>query len=151
MLMMLGDEAVPDSFGARSVRGAAALGGGRVLLRRSFTSVTMYKDPGARYMALEPQTDKRRSARRQVRLAVILLVDSEGKSIESEASTVDLSEYGVRVEAGIQLTQGQIVEVITNEGPEFAVRGRVIWTGAVGSEQEGQAGLEFLRPLPKLS
>ncbi len=102
-------------------------------------------------MAVEPQTDKRRCARKRVRLAVILLAESEGKSVEGEASTVDLSEYGARVETDIRLTQGQIVEVITNEGPEFAVRGRVIWTGSVGSEQEGQVGLEFLTPLPKVS
>ena len=75
-------------------------------------------------------------------------MESEGKKVESEACTLDLSQHGLRLQASIPLSQGQIVDVTTNEGPEYAVRGRVIWTGAVGSEQEGQIGFEFLSPLP---
>ncbi len=99
-------------------------------------------------MPAEPHTTTRRSERKPVRIAVILLVEGEGKRVESEACTVDLSQHGLRLEANIPLAQGQIVEVTTSEGPEYAVRGRVIWTGALGSEREGQIGFEFLSPLP---
>jgi hypothetical protein len=99
-------------------------------------------------MPTESRTTTRRSERKPVRIAVILLVESEGKRIESEASTLDLSQHGLRLQASVPLAQGQIVDVTTSEGPEYAVRGRVIWTGAVGSEHEGEVGFEFLSPLP---
>ena len=99
-------------------------------------------------MPTESHTTVRRSERKPVRIAVLLLVESEGKKVEGEAYTLDLSQHGLRLQVNIPLIQGQIVDVTPSEGPEFAVRGRVIWTGAVGSPQEGEVGFEFLSPLP---
>lgn len=99
-------------------------------------------------MPSETHTTTRRSERKPVRIAVILLVESDGKKVEGEGSTLDLSQHGLRLQASIALAQGQIVDVTTAEGPEYSVRGRVIWTGAVGTQREGEVGFEFLSPLP---
>lgn len=98
-------------------------------------------------MRTESDVEIRRSERKAVRVAVILLSECDGKKVESEARALDLSQHGVRLQADIPLTQGQVVDVTTNEGPDYAVRGRVIWTGAIGSEREGEVGFEFLSPL----
>jgi hypothetical protein len=78
-------------------------------------------------------------------MAVIMFVETEQKRDECEAVTLDVSELGARIEAGIPLTPGQVVEVIPGEGAD-PVPGRVVWVGKPASEVEGQAGLEFLDP-----
>ncbi len=102
----------------------------------------------AAHMATQPRIEMRRSERKAVRIAVIILSDSNGGKTQLEACTLDLSQHGLRLQAAVQLSQGQIVDVTTSDAPEYAVRGRVIWTGTVGSEREGEAGFEFLSPLP---
>lgn len=90
----------------------------------------------------------RRSERRPVRIAVLLLLESGGEQVEQEASTVDLSQHGLRVQAKLVLTPGQLVQIIPNEGPEYALLSRVVWVGPTSSDRGGEAGLEFLNPLP---
>ncbi len=90
----------------------------------------------------------RRSERKPVRIAVLLLVDSESEQVEQEASTLDLSQHGLRVQSKVMLCPGQLVQIIPNEGPEYAVLSRVVWVGPASSDQGGEAGLEFLNPLP---
>jgi hypothetical protein len=90
----------------------------------------------------------RRSERKPAKIAVILLVESEVGQVEHEAYTSDLSQYGVRLQSGIPLSPGQLVGVIPTNGPGFGLRGRVIWTGRAESDLAGEAGLEFLQPLP---
>ncbi len=99
-------------------------------------------------MPAETQQVERRSLRRPLRLAVILISDPEGQEAKGEAYTADFSQHGLRVQTNLSLNPGQVVEVITNDGPEFAVRGRVVWIGEPASERAGEAGLEFLLPLP---
>lgn len=82
-------------------------------------------------------------------MAIVLIVEAEGEKLENDASTVDLSQHGVRIKSSTgALTPGQIVEVIPTEGLTCAVRSRVVWVGPAGSDQKDQAGLEFLSPLP---
>jgi PilZ domain-containing protein len=91
--------------------------------------------------------DLRRSGRRHVRKAVILLIEAEGDKRAHGAQTVDLSECGLRVRADISLNPGQVLELVPPEGSDYAVRCLVVWTGEVGSDKEGEAGLDFLGPL----
>jgi hypothetical protein len=78
-------------------------------------------------------------------MAVILFVETEQTREQCEALTLDVSALGARIEAGISLTPGQVVEVVPGDGAE-PVAGRVVWVGKPASEVEGQAGLEFLAP-----
>ncbi len=61
---------------------------------------------------------------------------------------MDLSQHGIKVQAKLSLIPGQIVQVIPSEGPEYAVLSRVVWVGPAVSDKDGEAGLEFLNPLP---
>lgn len=96
-------------------------------------------------MALLPPLVPRRCDRKTTKMAVIMFVETEQKREECEAVALDVSALGARVEAGISLTPGQVVEVIPGDGAD-PVAGRVVWVGKPASEVEGQAGLEFLDP-----
>ena len=89
--------------------------------------------------------DGRKSRRILVRLPVNLIVDTPGGRETHPASALDLSDLGLRVSSTAALTSEQIVGVILNKNPE---RCRVAWTGPPGTPKSGQAGLQFLDPLP---
>ncbi|MBZ5515616.1 MAG: PilZ domain-containing protein [Acidobacteriia bacterium] len=80
-------------------------------------------------------------------MPVSLCVDSKGQGNEHSVSTVDLSNNGVRVCAKAGLLPGQAVAIVTNSGQECSLPGRVVWIGPVGTRLEGQAGIEFLKPV----
>ena len=71
-------------------------------------------------------------------------VPAAGSLIEN-ASTIDLSESGVRVRLSGQIEPGQVVELFLSKHPE---RCRVVWTSSAGANKELIAGLEFISPLP---
>ena len=96
-------------------------------------------------MALMPPLVPRRCDRKTTKMAVIMFVETEQKQEECEAVALDVSTLGARIEAGISLTPGQVVEVVPGDGAD-PVAGRVVWVGKPASEVEGQAGLEFLDP-----
>ena len=96
-------------------------------------------------MAPLPQLVPRRCERRIAKMALIMFVETEQKREECEAVTLDISALGARIQAGISLTPGQMVEVVPGDGAD-PVAGRVVWVGKPASEMEGQAGLEFLAP-----
>ncbi len=90
----------------------------------------------------------RRSERKLVRLAVILLI--EGEEIDPHALTVDLSQHGVRLQAKAPVTPGQFAEVIFEGDPNHAVHSRVVWAGRVNTDREAETGLEFINPIPAM-
>ncbi|MGH9649267.1 MAG: PilZ domain-containing protein [Terriglobales bacterium] len=89
--------------------------------------------------------DARQSRRILVRLPVSLIVDTTSGWESHPGSALDLSDRGLRVSTAAALASEQIVGVILNKTPE---RCRVAWTGLPGTPKSGQAGLQFLNPLP---
>ena len=96
-------------------------------------------------VATFPHPVRRRSERRIAKIAIVVFVEKENEREGCDAFTVDVSDLGARIQAGISLTPGQMVEVVPVNGSE-PVPARVVWVGATASELEGQAGLEFLSP-----
>ena len=96
-------------------------------------------------VATFPQPVRRRSERRIAKIAIVVFVDKENEREGCDAFTVDVSTLGARIQSGISLTPGQMVEVVPVNGSE-SVAARVVWVGKPTSELEGQAGLEFLDP-----
>jgi len=92
-----------------------------------------------------PNPVQRRSERRIAKIAIVVYVEKENDREGCDGVTVDVSELGARIKAGVSLTPGQIVEVVPVNGSD-PVPARVVWVGATASEMEGQAGLEFLNP-----
>jgi hypothetical protein len=66
--------------------------------------------------------------------------------VTHNATTIDISESGVRLRFQGRIAPGQIVEVFFAKRPE---RCRVVWTSVEYPSQELIAGLEFLCPLPE--
>jgi len=95
-------------------------------------------------------TTQRRSERHPLRLALVLLADSEQGEIREEGFTVEVSQHGCRVEGAASLSQGQLVRLLPWESPEGAIAGRVVWVGEPASNLAGEVGIEFLQPLPSM-
>lgn len=86
----------------------------------------------------------RRSPRVPARRAVLLLVEAE----QCGARTLDVSQHGVRLESQTLLKPGQVLELLPTETSGGPIRCVVVWAGDVGSDREGEAGLNFLTPQP---
>ena len=79
---------------------------------------------------------------------VTLVIESEGKKVGHPAYMMDVSEQGLRLKTRVPLAPEQTIEIEPNEGPGYAVWGRVIWVGVPQASQEVEAGLEFLQHFP---
>jgi PilZ domain len=90
----------------------------------------------------------RRSERKPVRKAVVLVIESEDSAARFDATTLDMSRHGARVQAETPLTPGQTLSLIQEEDPTHALRCTVVWAGEVGSDRLDHAGLEFLEHPP---
>jgi len=93
----------------------------------------------------------RRSERHPVKMAVILVI--EGEEVDQSSLALDLSPYGLRLQTAASLAPGQQVGLLPlpDDSSEGAIGARVVWVGKVETDQAGQAGLEFLRPLASTS
>lgn len=95
-----------------------------------------------------PDSPDRRSSRKPVALALLIVVDAEGaESDEATARAHDLSLQGMGITCDASLKTGQLVDIRANEGLGGPVRARVVWVGAPESDKQYRAGLEFLSPL----
>ncbi|MFB3922274.1 MAG: PilZ domain-containing protein [Terriglobia bacterium] len=95
-----------------------------------------------------PESKDRRSTRKPVALALLIVVEPESEeSAEAAALAKDLSEHGLQISTRTDLKTGQLVDIRANEGLGGPVRARVVWVGAPESDKQYRAGLEFLSPL----
>jgi len=87
----------------------------------------------------------RRSERKPIQKAVVLLVESEDRQFEQEVTTVDMSDHGMRVQGKFGLTPGQVLHLMQSEDPADVLRCVVVWASDIASDGKGEAGLEFLQ------
>jgi hypothetical protein len=88
---------------------------------------------------------QRRSKRKSVQIIVTLVI--EGDAAEHLANAVDLSQHGLRLQTDVPLVPGQRVGLLLSDNPSYVLGARVAWLGKADSEQAGEAGVEFLKPL----
>ena len=82
--------------------------------------------------------------RKNIELPVALRVGSRG-GLVAQASTVDLSQRGLRLRANFPLRMGQGIEAIVDEGTGGARSYRVVWVSESGAGYSGyEVGLELL-------
>jgi hypothetical protein len=89
--------------------------------------------------------DYRRDNRVACTMRAPLAPDPASPELIEDASTIDLSESGVRLRLHGEIVPGQIVDVFLSKHPEPC---RVVWTSPVAAGKELIAGLEFIYPLP---
>lgn len=86
----------------------------------------------------------RRSERKPVRKAIVLMIDEGNQDAGHPGMTVDLSDHGARVEAAAALTPGQTLTLVQPDDPSSSLRCMVVWAGDVASDGHDHVGLEFL-------
>jgi len=77
-------------------------------------------------------------------------MDSNEGEIRNEGFMLDVSQHGCRIEGVEPVYEGQMVRVLPWETAEGAIAGRVVWVGKPESKLAGEAGIEFLQPLPSM-
>ncbi len=88
----------------------------------------------------------RRTERKPATKAILLVVESEESGVHHDGTMADISSDGARVEARTPLKPGQTLSLVQPDDPSRALRCLVVWSGDVGTDGDGQAGLEFLDP-----
>ncbi len=74
---------------------------------------------------------------------VTLRVESRGRKYEHLASTLDLSDRGLRILTTTALTPGQTLEVYSDRARIGNCR--VVWVTGAGSDRPSEVGLEILK------
>jgi PilZ domain len=92
----------------------------------------------------------RRSERKPLRKAVILMIESGGEATSHPATTVNASEHGLRVKAHTALVPGQLLDIVQPDEPADPLRCLVVWAADISSDGMEEAGLEFLQAQSKL-
>jgi hypothetical protein len=92
-----------------------------------------------------PQAPQRRSERKPTQIVVTLVI--EGDEADQLATATDLSQHGLRLQTDLSLSPGQRVGLLLSDTPDYVIGARVVWLGKADSDEAGEAGLEFLKPL----
>ena len=89
------------------------------------------------------QPPPRRTERRTGVIPVTLHIESKGRKYQQVASTLDVSERGLRILTVTSLMPGQTLAVYS----QGALLGncRVVWVTGAGSDRPSEVGLEILR------
>ena len=95
-------------------------------------------------MAPDAGDAKRRFRRKTERIPVTLLMKDRGREFERSASTVDLSESGLRVRTAAELSEGQIVYVLASRGYSPLGYCRVVWVRETDHIRRNEAGLKLM-------
>lgn len=76
-------------------------------------------------------------------IPVTLRVESRGRRYEHLASTLDLSDHGLRILTNTALVPGQTLEVYSDRSRIGNCR--VVWVTGAGSDRPSEVGLEILK------
>jgi uncharacterized protein YukE len=76
-------------------------------------------------------------------IPITLRVESKGKKYEHVASTLDMSDRGLRILTTTSLVPGQTLEVLSNRS--LLGNCRVVWVVGAGSDRPSEVGLEILK------
>ncbi|MBI1940908.1 MAG: PilZ domain-containing protein [Acidobacteria bacterium] len=95
-------------------------------------------------MSADASPIQRRSRRKTERIPVTLLLKNQGRELERSASTVDLSDEGLRVQTTAPLSEGQIVYVISGRGYSPLGYCRVVWVRESDLTHRNEAGLKVV-------
>ncbi|HEV2350203.1 MAG TPA: PilZ domain-containing protein [Terriglobia bacterium] len=77
-------------------------------------------------------------------LPITLLLDYRDKETEYPASTINMSEHGLKIQTRAALDRGQTLEVLTENTGSRLAHCRVVWVHQQDSEPAFEAGLEIL-------
>ena len=76
-------------------------------------------------------------------IPITLRVEARGRKYEHLASTLDLSDHGLRILTNTSLTPGQTLDVFSDRARIGHCR--VVWVTGAGSDRPSEVGLEILK------
>ena len=125
---------------SRKGRAAAKSADRRKKVKREIQQLSRQIDDLIRDIAQPPP---RRMERWTGVIPITLRVESKGRKYEHVASTLDMSDRGLRILTTTSLAPGQTLEVLSNR----ALLGncRVVWVVGAGSDRPSEVGLEILK------
>jgi hypothetical protein len=88
------------------------------------------------------QPPPRRMERWSGVLPITLHVESKGRRFEHPASTLDMSDRGLRIVTTTSLIPGQTLDVFSNRS--LLGHCRVVWVTGAGTDRPSEVGLEIL-------
>ena len=100
-------------------------------------------------MATDHVMPDRQSRRDKVIIPITLLADPKGERALVPASTLDVSSRGLRIQAHVRLSVGELIYVQFEKQSTDLRQYRVVWSKAGGSLWPGQAGLRYLKSTRK--
>jgi len=77
-------------------------------------------------------------------LPITLLLDQKDSEMEYPASTINISERGLKIQTWAELTRGEMLEVLTENSGSRLAHCRVVWVNHQDSGPPFEAGLEIL-------
>jgi hypothetical protein len=96
-------------------------------------------------MTAQGAQERRRDRRVAVNFPVRVVFRPDGQRNEHDALLLEASDWGVRLVLGADISMGETVEIIPQEGPDFAVRGRVVWIAEFRARHESHVGIQLSR------
>ena len=93
--------------------------------------------------------NERKGHRLPVRLPYSLVASAGSQEITIPAESINLSKSGMRLRTEMQLSSGQIVEVILMKVTPHPVRARVVWGWKATNSNQCEFGLEYIPLSPR--
>ena len=91
--------------------------------------------------------ERRRAARWNISLPVVILVESDRRNMHQAAVVCDVSQFGARVRGHIGLAPGNSTDMILrDQGRAHVVPARVVWLDRIAPNGMCEAGLSFPDP-----
>ncbi len=117
-------------------------GPGAASREKALTKQIRALSPRIQAMVDEIGQPPRRIERLSGVLPVILHVEARGRKFEHPASTLDISDKGLRIVTNTSLIPGQTLEVFSSRA--LLGRCRVVWVTGGGTDRPSEVGLEIL-------
>ena len=92
----------------------------------------------------DQESNIRRSERTPLQIPACVVLDLNRNPYRIPCLIVDLNTKGFRLRGNLNLSRGQVVQVILEHQPQISFHSRVVWIGQANSKQEGEFGLEVV-------
>jgi len=92
----------------------------------------------------DQESNIRRSERTPLQIPACVVLDLNRNPNRIPCLIVDLTIKGFRLRGNLNLSRGQVVQVILEHQPQISFHSRVVWIGQANSMQEGEFGLEVV-------
>ena len=92
----------------------------------------------------DQESNIRRSERTPLQIPACVVLDPNRNPTRIPCLIVDLTTKGLRLRGNLNLSRGQVVQVILEHQPQISFHSRVVWIGQADSNQEGEFGLEVV-------